>query len=245
LTNGTRPRTDPEKIESIKVWDVPTRVFHWLLVVSFAGAWLARGSETWRDVHEMFGYTVAMLIAFRVFWGFAGSYYARFSSFDLAPVRILSDLRGHFYGTVQRSVGHSPAGAAAILGLLSMAVIVVATGIIITGKLDDPWLGSIHVFVADAMLFFVAMHVSFVVWVSFRYRENLVRAMLTGRKIGRHRERIGRSRWAVGVVLFIGVIGYWSVDRFFALSSYYDGVAYQAVMAGSSVRSTGDTNRNQ
>lgn len=232
MTNGTRPRTDPEKIELIKVWDSPTRFFHWLLVASFAGAWLARGSESWRDVHEMFGYSVALLIVFRIFWGFAGSYYARFSSFDLAPGRVLADLRSHFYGTVQRSVGHSPAGAAAILGLIFMAAMVVATGILIEGRYGDEWLGMLHAFFGDAMLFFVAIHVSFVVWVSIRYRENLVRAMLTGRKTGRHRERIGRSRWGVALLLVFGVVGYWAVDRLVALSSYYDGVAYSAATAG-------------
>jgi len=245
LTNGTRPRTDPEKIEVIKVWDVPTRVFHWLLVTSFAGAWLARGSERWRDVHEMFGYTVALLIVFRVFWGFAGSYHARFSSFELSPRRVLSDLRGMFFGTLDRSVGHSPAGALAILGLMLMAAIVAGSGVVITGKLDDAWLGDLHVYAADAMLVFVAVHVSFVVWVSIRHRENLIRAMVTGRKIGRHRERIGRSRWVVGLLLFAGVIGYWAIDRVVALSSFYDAAAYSASLSANPGSSSGNANRSQ
>lgn len=223
MSEPKRQRTDPEKIESIKVWDLPVRVFHWLLVVSVAGAWFSRGSETWRDVHTMFGYTVAFLVLFRVYWGFAGSYYARFASYDCRPLSVLGDLWSHFAGTILRTVGHSPAGAAAVLVLLALAATTVLCGILVSGtKLEGNVLGKVHALAAQGFVAFSLLHVASVVWVGIRRRENLVRAMITGRKIGRHRERIGRSRLRVAAILLLLVLGYWAVDRLFALSDAYD-----------------------
>ena len=72
-------------IQRILVWDIPTRVFHWLLALSFAGAYLTAESERYRDIHVVLGYTLLGLIGFRLLWGFFGTRYAQFRSFLFSP----------------------------------------------------------------------------------------------------------------------------------------------------------------
>jgi cytochrome b len=91
------PGATPERASAIRkvlVWDAPVRVFHWLMVLSFAGAYLTAESERWRIVHVTLGYTMVGLVAFRVVWGLVGTRYARFSSFVRGPAAIARYLRG-------------------------------------------------------------------------------------------------------------------------------------------------------
>lgn len=202
-----------ESISRIKVWDVPTRVFHWLLAVSFFGAWLARGSELWRDVHMMFGYTVAGLLCFRIFWGFAGSYYARFSSFGCSPGAVLAYFKSLFGNAPQHFVGHSPAGALGALLLIGLGFITVGCGMTMVRVDDGEWLADLHALAAKTLLVMVVVHLLGVLVSSFLHRENLVLPMITGRKTGQRIDRIGRPRLGVGVALVIVVLGYWGLDR--------------------------------
>ncbi len=78
---------------TVLVWDLPLRVFHWLLAGSFVGAFLTAESERWRDVHVVLGYTALAMVAFRVLWGVFGTRYARFGALPLAPRRALAYLR--------------------------------------------------------------------------------------------------------------------------------------------------------
>jgi cytochrome b len=87
--------TDSNEQTKILVWDAPVRVFHWLMVLSFAGAYLTAESERWRLVHVSLGYTMAGLLVFRILWGLLGTPYARFSSFVRGPAAVARYLRGH------------------------------------------------------------------------------------------------------------------------------------------------------
>ena len=93
---------------SILVWDLPLRLFHWLLAAAFAGAFVTAESERWRDVHVMLGYTTLALIAFRVAWGFIGTRYARFASFAFGPSRVVSYLRSLATRTPHHYTGPNP-----------------------------------------------------------------------------------------------------------------------------------------
>ena len=84
------------KTSRILVWDLPLRVFHWLLAISFVGAFLTAESERVRDVHVVLGYTVLGLLAFRLLWGFLGTRHARWSSFAYGPGAVLRYLRSLF-----------------------------------------------------------------------------------------------------------------------------------------------------
>ena len=115
--------------QRILVWDVPTRVFHWLLAVSFAGAFLTAESERYRDIHVVLGYTLLGLIAFRLVWGFVGSRYAQFRSFLFKPARdrrlcgfLLKAKPAHY-------VGHNPAGSVSVFLLLALGIAVGTSGV--------------------------------------------------------------------------------------------------------------------
>jgi cytochrome b len=219
LNGEVHPASDPARIEQIKVWDVPTRLFHWLLAVSFAGAWLTRDSERWRDTHMMFGYTVAGLLVFRLVWGFVGSYYARFASFDVSPRDALAYMSSLLGKAPKRHVGHNPAGAVAAVLMIGLGALTAAAGAATIREIGDEWVAYVHVVAAKTLLAVVAIHLLGVLASSLAHRENLVRSMITGRKSGRHIERIGRPRTGVGMLLFVAVIGYWTADSLGWLAS--------------------------
>jgi cytochrome b len=193
----------------IKVWDAPVRVFHWLLVLSFAGAYLSAESERWRLLHITLGYTMGGLVAFRLVWGLVGSRYARFARFVRGPAAVLAYLRSLWQGRPQHYLGHNPAGAVAIVLLLLASVAVVATGWAGYNELGGEWLSELHEGAANAMLLLVGVHIAGVVVASRLHRENLVRAMVTGRKDGPAAEGIGRTWVSLAVVLALAVLGFW------------------------------------
>lgn len=202
-TSGTERRR-------ILVWDLPTRVFHWLLAVSFAGAWITAESERWRDVHLTLGYTVGVLVLLRLVWGFAGSRYARFSSFVAGPRRVAAYLRSLVAGAPHRSAGHNPAGGWAILALIGLAVGVVATGLAVNADVAPRVLDDVHEALATAMLVVVGLHVAGVVVSSLAHRENLVASMVTGNKNGPPAEAIRGPRRIAAVLLVAVVAGLWT-----------------------------------
>lgn len=166
----------------ILVWDVPTRVFHWLLAVSFAGAFLTAESERYRDIHVVLGYTLLGLIAFRLVWGFAGSRYARFRSFLFKPAEIAAYIAALAKGKPAHYVGHNPAGSVAVFALLVLGIASGVTGVMLFQDVGGDAVEELHEVVSYAMLAVVALHVAGVLASSVLHRENLVRAMITGFK---------------------------------------------------------------
>lgn len=193
----------------VLVWDAPVRVFHWLMALSFAGAWLTAESERWRMLHVTLGYTMVGLVAFRVLWGLVGTRHARFSSFVRGPAAAGRYLRALWLGRPERHAGHNPAGALAIMAMLGLTLAVGATGWATFEQLGGKWLGEVHEAAAAVMLALVVVHVAAVLLSSWLHRENLVRAMVSGRKRGQPEEGI-RSAWrSVAAVMLIAVIGLW------------------------------------
>ena len=194
---------------SIRVWDLPTRVFHWSLVACFAGAWLTAESERWRDVHVMLGYTLIGLVAFRVLWGFAGSRYARFRSFLFGPAAVWRYLRSILSGTPQHFSGHNPVGALAIFALLGLGVLASLSGVVVYEDIGGEWLEEVHELAAAAMLALAGMHVAGVVASGALHRENLVRSMVSGWKRGHPDDGIPGMRTVAGVLLLAVVAWFW------------------------------------
>src|SRR4030065_2149233 len=114
--------------QRIFVWGVPARVFHWLLVLSFAGAFLTSESERYRDIHVVLGYTLPGLIAFRLLWGFFGARYAQFRAFLFKPGEIVAYVQSLLKGKPAHYVGHNPAGSVAIWLLLALGIFSRVTG---------------------------------------------------------------------------------------------------------------------
>lgn len=193
----------------ILVWDAPVRVFHWLLVLSFAGAYLTAESERWRLVHVSLGYTMGGLVAFRILWGLMGTRYARFSSFVRGPAAVVRYVRALLRGQPEHHVGHNPAGAVAIVLLLLSSIAIVATGWAIYNDVGGNILEELHEGAGNFMLAVVAVHVAGVVVASRMHKENLVRSMLTGCKSGAPNEGIRRAWGWLAVVVLAAVLGFW------------------------------------
>jgi cytochrome b len=191
------------------VWDAAVRVFHWLMVLCFAGAWLSADSERWRLLHVTLGYTMAGLVGFRLIWGLVGTRHARFASFVRGPQAVSGYLRSLLRGAPEHHLGHNPAGALAIVALLALTAVVTATGWAAYNELGGEWLAELHEAVASLMLVVIGVHVVGVVVSSWLHRENLVAAMLHGHKAGSAQEGIGRPRWSVAAVMVAGVLGFW------------------------------------
>ena len=196
--------------DKVKVWDMPVRVFHWMLALSFAGAYALSESERLRNVHVMLGYTVLGLLAFRLAWGFVGTRYARFRSFAYSPLAAIRHLRDELTGRAPRYVGHNPAGSWAIYGLLLLGAATGVTGYLTFNEIGGEAFEEVHEVLANAWLLLVVVHVIAVVMSSVVHRENLVRSMITGDKPGTLDEAAPRNARALGVTLAAAVLGFWA-----------------------------------
>jgi cytochrome b len=195
--------------QPVLVWDAPVRVFHWLLVLCFAGAYVTAESEHWRLAHVTLGYTVGGLVAFRVVWGRLGTRYARFADFVRGPRAVAAYLASMGRRQPEHHTGHNPAGALAIVALLGLAAVTVGFGWATYDDLGGEWLARVHASAGNLMLAVVGVHVAGVLAGSWLHRENLVRAMFTGRKRGRPGEGIRRAWGPLAALLLAAVLGYW------------------------------------
>ena len=169
------------KERTVSVWDPFVRLFHWSLVAAIATAWLVEEGEL---VHRYAGYVAGGLVTARILWGFVGTKYARFSQFIRSPFAALRYLREEATGRGQRYIGHNPAGAAMIIALILLTLGTGFTGWLSTTEayFGVDWVGEVHEVLANLMLASIILHVAGVIFSSLRHGENLVRAMITGRK---------------------------------------------------------------
>ena len=196
----------------ILVWDIPTRLFHWLLAASFAGAFLTAESEYFRDLHVLLGYAMLALIGFRLLWGIVGTRYARFSALALRPARLNGYLKSLLTRTPQHYVGHNPAGSWMIVGLLALGLLTGMTGYATFNEIGGEWLEELHEGAANTMLALVAVHILGVLVSSLLHRENLVRSMITGRKTGPAAEGIASAWRSVAALMLVAVVGFWALQ---------------------------------
>lgn len=193
----------------VLVWDAPVRVFHWLLAASFIGAFVTAESERWRLVHVTLGYTVGGLVLFRLLWGLVGTRHARFAAFVRGPRAVAGYLRSLLSGTPQHTVGHNPAGALAIVGLLGGALLLVGSGWATYNDLGPGFLEDLHEGLGNGLLALVLVHVLGVIVSSRLHGENLVRAMVTGHKQGTPEEGIRHAWRSLAVLMLAAVLGFW------------------------------------
>lgn len=191
------------------VWDIPLRLFHWSLALCFAGAWLTAESEYWKLWHVSFGYSMALLIGFRLIWGVTGTRYARFSQFIKGPAAIKAYFMSYLRGQPQHYVGHNPAGALAIIAILLTVAITVAAGYATYEELGGDWLSEVHEVMASLLMGIVVLHIAAVVLTSVLQKENLLRAMLTGKKQLLAGEGIDHKRPLIAVLLIYALLAVW------------------------------------
>lgn len=166
---------------TLPVWDPIVRVFHWTLAASFLGACFLDIS---RSIHETLGYVALGAVAIRILWGVVGSGHARFADFVPRPSTFLGYLRDSAAGQERRYIGHNPAGGAMVIALLVAVLVIGASGWMMTTDtfFGVGWVETLHEVVANLTLALVVLHLAGVIWESRRHGENLVAAMLTGRK---------------------------------------------------------------
>lgn len=179
----------------VRIWDLPTRVFHWLLVVCVVGLVVSGQigglAMQW---HFRLGYGVLALLLFRLLWGFVGGRWSRFVVFVRSPGVVLRYLRGQ--GTPDMEAGHNPLGALSVLGLLAVGLVQVSTGLFSDDEIfnsgplahlvSSDWVSLaswVHTEVSKVVLIaLVLLHVAAIVYYRVAKRRDLVRPMLTGDK---------------------------------------------------------------
>lgn len=192
------PASEQPALRAVRVWDLPTRLFHWALVGCFIGSIVSvkigGNALAW---HLRFGYAVFALLAFRVLWGFVGGRWSRFASFIYKPATLWRYLRGNFHADEHLDVGHSPLGSFSVFGLLLFLIAQVATGLFADDEIATT--GPFNRFVADAtalqlthyhkhigqwvLVGLVLLHVSAIAAYWLRQRRDLVGPMVGGDKL--------------------------------------------------------------
>ncbi len=181
----------------VKVWDLPTRLFHWLLLVLVAAGFFTGyfAPEWWMGVHIWAGYGTVALVVFRIVWGVFGSQYSRISSFTFAPKEVVSHLRGVLMMRPPHYMGHNPTGAVMIFALIIGIIGITMSGLLSLGGEENlgPLAGvthfavgdaakGIHKFLVTALLVMISIHVLGVIVECWLTRDNLVMSMITGNK---------------------------------------------------------------
>ena len=188
---------------NIRVWDWPLRLFHWLLVFTIAVAFLSSEQDSaLNQWHVLSGWVAAVLIAFRLVWGFVGGEHSRFTNF-IRPSRIAEHISGLLSRRREASLGHNPLGAIAVVILLALTATTVWTGAFGGEASED-----LHELTAWTLLAMVGLHIAAVIVMSLLERENLARAMVTGKKsAARHPDAAdAKPPSAIGLLLALVAI---------------------------------------
>lgn len=165
----------------VKVWDPLVRLLHWSLAACVFGAFLVEDGDF---PHRVLGYAALGLVALRILWGFVGTEHARFRDWVRGPRAVRAYLRERLAGRSRRRLGHNPAAAAVMLVLLAGVVLVGVTGWMqgLDAFWGVAWVEDLHSFLAWSLLALIGVHVLAALVESFHYRENLIAAMVHGRK---------------------------------------------------------------
>jgi cytochrome b len=199
MTDSFEPTTrraglSRESVARTRVWDLPTRLFHWLLAIAVIGL-LVTGLGGVMEWHFRLGYTMLALLSFRLVWGFVGGRWSRFGAFFYAPSSLVAYLRGRAHP--DHLIGHTPLGALSVFGLLAILALQVATGLVSDDEIAAS--GPLTRFVSGAVvstasawhtvpgkwivIVLASLHVLAVLYYVFVKRHPLVRPMVSGDKL--------------------------------------------------------------
>jgi cytochrome b len=187
----------PTPLQAVRVWDLPTRLFHWLLasavIFSVVSAKIGGAAMEW---HFRSGFLVLALLLFRLVWGLVGGHYSRFANFIYSPMTVLRYLRGQVRPGEHLDVGHNPLGSLSVFALLGVLALQVGTGLFADDEIAS--VGPLNKFVTSAqaalatgwhkqwgqwlIILLVATHIAAIVFYLLVKKLNLVRPMLSGDK---------------------------------------------------------------
>ncbi len=199
------------KTTSCLIWDLPTRIFHWLLAGGFTAAaaiaFLSDEKSGLFPWHAILGLVLGCMVLLRLAWGFIGSRHARFTSFLFGPRSLLDYLKGALQGGGERHIGHNPGSAYAIFAMLGLMLGIAGTGLLLARghkAFKEP-----HELMVYALLAVVAAHLAGVILHTLRHRENITLSMIHGRKDCDPSQAIDSTR-PVSTILFLVLLGAWA-----------------------------------
>jgi cytochrome b len=194
---SSRPSSREPRTVRLRVWDLPTRLFHWALVIAVVGLVITgKVGGNALEWHMRLGHTVLALLAFRIVWGFAGGYWSRFASFLYGPSTLMAFLRGDSGALGRWAAGHSPTGALSVFAMLALLVAQVMTGLVADDEIATT--GPLYRFVSSTtsaratfwhadvgawlIIALVVLHIAAIVYYAVAKRQALVPAMVSGDK---------------------------------------------------------------
>lgn len=209
----------------ILIWDLPTRLFHWLLLLAIVALVVTgKAGGSWMEWHGRLGLLVLGLLVFRLLWGVMGSTYARFAGFFPTPAKVAAYLRGQWHAP-----GHNPLGACSVLALLAVPLFQALTGLVAND--DIAFVGPLydlvgrdlsnlatrwHLLAVNVLLALVALHVAAILFYAHIKKDNLVKPMVLGWKDSAHGESARGGGWiafvlalALAVLAVYGASGAW------------------------------------
>jgi cytochrome b len=190
-----QPTSSPSTTRTTRVWDLPTRIFHWALLVCIVGLFITVNlGGGWMPWHFRLGYAVFTLLLFRIVWGLVGGRWSRFASFIYAPSTVVAYFKGR--GKPEHSVGHNPMGAGSVFALLGFLALQVASGLFSDD--DVAFQGPLAKFISNAristltwyhkevgskvLVALIVLHIAAIVFYLYKKKENLIRPMIDGDK---------------------------------------------------------------
>lgn len=197
-------------MKRILVWDLPVRLFHWLLAGAFLGAFLIANlvddESALFTAHMWLGGIAAFMVVLRILWGLLGSRHARFTGFDLRPSSLLAYLKG-LGRNARRWVGHNPATSWAALAMFAIILGLAYTGANMSSGGEA--FEEIHEVLAWSLVAIVGVHVAGIVWHTVRTRENIALSMVDGKKEAEMSAAIPRAH-ALTALAFVALTGLWA-----------------------------------
>jgi cytochrome b len=204
------------------LWDLPTRIFHWSLVVAIPLAWWSAENENY-SVHEWTGYTIIVLVVSRIAWGFLGSRHSRFRDFLAGPGTVLDYVKGKG----PNPVGHNPLGGWSVMALLALLLMQGVSGlfnsddVLFSGPFyyaaEGPFrdtMGVVHELAFNTLLGLVVLHILAVLYHQLHRGEKLIQAMLRGRVAGREGEAPPKNGWvALAILVVAATLLWWAISR--------------------------------
>ncbi|WP_334039346.1 cytochrome b/b6 domain-containing protein [Alteromonas macleodii] len=178
------------------IWDIPTRLFHWLIVASLLAQYATvEWLENKVQWHFYIGYFTLFLIVFRIIWGFVGTQHAKFSSFITGPRKVFNYIKTLFNRHSEPAIGHNPLGGWFVVVMLVLLAIQAVSGLFMTDDifLDGPYrqlageetlalMNTLHHLAFDVLLYVIALHIGAVIFYSVYKKQKLVPAMVHGNK---------------------------------------------------------------
>ncbi|MBT4762071.1 MAG: DUF4405 domain-containing protein [Bdellovibrionaceae bacterium] len=223
-------------MKKIKVYDLPTRLFHWLFVLLFLSSFFIAkyiDDDSWIYAYHMLsGLLMAFLIILRVVWGLVGSKYARFSSFRLAPRELVDYLSSIVNSKTRRYVGHNPASSYAAIAMFLLTIGLVITGLLMSFGIFEDFFEEIHELLSNSFVIIAILHVAGLVFHEIKHKDGLVFSIVTGKKdlVGQ-KEGIGNNHLFAGII-FVGLV----LSFIFYLASNYKSSTQKLNLFGTQVR---------